>query len=214
MRVGYFGGTFDPPHRGHLAVALAAANQFGLGRVLLAPAGRQPLKPEGSHASFAQRLAMVRLLAEADPRLEASTADAPRDDGRPNYTVDTLRTLRAREGAGRQNPDELFVVVGADSLAHLREWHSPDELLALAEWIVVSRPGLDLDGIVADVVPAGARQHIHLLRGVDEPVSATEVRARLRAGLACDELLLPAVARYIREHGLYGAADATGPAVG
>src|SRR3978361_2006331 len=108
MRIGYFGGTFDPPHRAHLRVARAAADAFALDRVLLAPTGVQPLKAEPAKASFEDRLAMTRLLCAEAPRLQASAIDGPLPDGSPNYTVDALSRLR------EQQPDaELFVLAGA-----------------------------------------------------------------------------------------------------
>ena len=136
MRVALFGGTFDPIHRGHLALASAAASAFALDRVLFAPVGRQPLKAESPAATFADRLEITRLAvaSAASPRFAVSSIDAPRPDGAPNYTVDTLAAL-AREAPAAT----LFVLTGADSFLSLRNWHSPDRLLELAEWIVVSR---------------------------------------------------------------------------
>ncbi len=123
-RIALFGGSFDPPHRGHLAIARAAADTFSLTQVLFTPTARQPLKPTGAHAPYPDRLAMVTLAcAEANahlqaPRFTASTLDAPRPDGRPNYTVDTLTTLQ------QQNPEaELFAIAGADSFLDLPRWH-------------------------------------------------------------------------------------------
>src|ERR1700734_1006739 len=95
MRVGFFGGSFDPPHLGHLAVARAAAQAFALDTVLLAPTAHQPLKPHGADAPFEDRLAMVRLLCAGQPGLEASELEAPTEAISPNYTIDTLRALRA-----------------------------------------------------------------------------------------------------------------------
>jgi len=198
MRIGFFGGTFDPPHRGHLAVAVAAADAYSLQRVLLAPTGKQPLKPQGSSASFADRLAMVSLLCEADTRLEASALDAPRADGLPNFTVDTLTALREQLAA----EDELFVILGADAFRDLSQWREPARLLALADWIVVSRPG------VPPVFPREAQAarrdgRVHMLLDVDDPTSATDIRARLDYGLPCDGLIPAPILAYMAEHGLY-----------
>src|SRR5580698_4249203 len=93
MRVALFGGSFDPPHHGHIAIATAAADVFDLDSVLFAPVGRQPLKADGASASFADRLAMVELACGADKRFAASDLDAPRGDGGPNYTVEALAAL-------------------------------------------------------------------------------------------------------------------------
>jgi nicotinate-nucleotide adenylyltransferase len=210
MRVALFGGTFDPPHRGHLAVARAAGSKLSLDEILFAPTARQPLKPRGPSASFADRLAMVRLLCAAEQngsqcvRLLASEIDGPREDGQPNYTIDTLRRLR--EELQNTYPDEkidLFVILGADAFLGLRRWREPDALLESADWIVVSRPGFSLISLAPLALTPEQRERVHLLENVHEPVSASEVRDRLRAGLDCSSLLTPEVLGYIREHGLY-----------
>ena len=235
MRVAFFGGTFDPIHRGHLAVASAAADAFALDHVVFVPTGRQPLKTEGTVASFDDRLAMVALacvpdkvkqgkplipgahgpkledhraeskplfpgIASIDPRFVVSSLDAPKPDGTPNYTVDTLAEL------SRATPQaDLFAIAGADSFLTVRKWRSPDRLLALADWIVVSRPEFPLTE--AQLAPLGLsptqRARVHLLATVHEDVSATELRRRLQAGVPCPGLLPPAVAAYIDAHHLY-----------
>ena len=200
MRVGYFGGSFDPPHRGHLVVARAARDQFGLQRVLLAPTGRQPLKPNGPVASFADRLAMTQLLCDGEAGLEASALEAPRLDGRPNYTLDTLQKLSASlPGVGT----EVFAIVGADAFAGLPQWHGGSSLVDLAEWIVVNRPGYALQPHEAWHLSVAQQARIHPLQGVEEAVSATLLRARLRSGEPCDSLLTAPVLAYIQRHGLY-----------
>jgi nicotinate-nucleotide adenylyltransferase len=214
MRVALFGGTFDPPHRGHLAVARAAANEFSLDTVLFAPAANQPLKPHGSKASFRDRLAMVELLCATphrrsrDAQFVPSTLDAPREDGQPNYTIDTLRHLRAelREQNPADSEAELFVITGADSFLDLRRWREPEALLQAAEWIVVSRPGFSFSGLEPLALTSQQRARVHLLEGVREPASASEVRDRLEAGLDASSLLTPEVLAYIREHQLYHSA--------
>ncbi len=211
MRVAFFGGTFDPIHRGHLRLASAAADAFALDRVLFAPVGNQPLKAKHPIASFADRLAMTSLaLASPDLRpgdlqpatcnFSVSTLDAPRPDGQPNYTVDTLAALSREYPAAT-----LFVLTGADSFLTMRKWRSPDQLLALAEWIVVSRPEFPLaeTQLAQLALTPGQRARIHILSTVQEDVSATELRRQLRAGDPCPGLLSPAVAAYIREHHLY-----------
>jgi nicotinate-nucleotide adenylyltransferase len=204
MRVALFGGTFDPPHRGHIGIATAAADAFGLDKVLFAPTGRQPLKLDAAPTPFAERLAMVRLACTVDARFVTSDVDAPHPNGAPNYTVETLDALR------RAMPDAaLFNLVGADSLLKLPGWREPERLLELAEWIVISRPGfplgqLDSLGLTAELrLTPAQRSRIHLLESVHEDVSATELRERLHRGDRCDGLLAPAVADYIAAHGLY-----------
>jgi nicotinate-nucleotide adenylyltransferase len=197
-RVALFGGTFDPPHRAHLAVARAAADVFDLDKVLFAPVGRQPLKHAAPVASFADRLAMVRLACEADARFEASEIDAPNPGSAPNYTVETLEKLH------REIPDaKLFAIAGADSFLSLRQWREPDRLLALAEWIVVSRPGSPLRGLDELHLTPEHRARVHLIETVHDEISATELRRRLAAGEDCSGLLPDTVARYIATHGLY-----------
>jgi nicotinate-nucleotide adenylyltransferase len=200
MRVGFFGGSFDPPHRGHLAAALAAAERFGLERVLLAPTARQPLKPDGPVASFEDRLEMVRLLCDGSAVLEASAVDEAAAGGQPNYTIDTLQRLQAAFGAG----ETIFVIVGVDAFLGLRQWRSPEELLAVAEWIVVTRPGFAPERLAELKLSEKQRAKVHLLGGVAEEVSATQIREALREGLDCEGLLPAAVLRYIRERHLYG----------
>ena len=204
MRVAFFGGTFDPIHRGHTAIAQAAAQQFGLGEIVFAPVGRQPLKAKAAGAPFADRLAMVRLACETAvlrAKLVASDIDAPKSDGEPNYTVDTLAELaRTRRDA------ELFAISGADSFLTLRSWREPDRLLELAQWIVVSRPGFPLSrqGLAALGLTEEPLARIHLLATVHEDVSARELRRRLRAGGDCRDWVAESVMQYIHERGLYG----------
>ncbi len=233
MRLALFGGTFDPIHCAHIRVARAAADAFALDRVLFAPTGRQPLKSAPAAASFDDRLAMTALaLAHPcvedvahptpDPRFAVSALDAPRPDGRPNYTLDLLEDL------ARTHPDAaLFAIAGADSFLTLAQWRSPQRVLGLAEWIVVSRPGLDLSTTPASdfdsdflarpefaplALTSEQRTRIHLLPGVHEDISATTLRQHLDASsshssdAAPDHRLPPAVAAYIRDHHLYRPA--------
>jgi nicotinate-nucleotide adenylyltransferase len=212
MRVALFGGTFDPPHRGHLAVARAAGRQFSLDTILFAPTANQPLKPDGASASFSDRLAMVELLCSAahggalSTQFVPSTLDAPREDGQPNYTIHTLRRLRAEE----PGETDLFVITGADSFLDLRRWREPEALLEAAEWIVVSRPGFSLADLARVALTPQQRQCVHLLEGVHEPASATEVRERLEAGLDAAALLTPEVLGYIEQHRLYRPSGENG----
>ncbi len=198
--IGFFGGSFDPPHRGHLAAARAAAERFGLERVLLAPTARQPLKPDGPVASFDDRLEMVRLLCEENATLEASAVDSPTPDGLPNYTIDTLQRLQATLAAD----DVIFVIVGVDAFLGLRRWRKPEQLLEAAEWIVVTRPGFSPDRLAELELNDEQRARVHLLDGVAEEVSATQIREALREGRDCEGLLPAAVLAYIRQQHLYG----------
>jgi nicotinate-nucleotide adenylyltransferase len=198
LRIALFGGTFDPPHHGHLAIARAAANAFQLDSVLFAPVGRQPLKIDGGSSSFADRLAMTRLACAEDKRFQASTIDTPRPDGLPNYTVDTLAELRQTMPGV-----ELFNLVGADSFLNLPQWREPSRLLELVEWIVVSRPGFSLGDLSSFHLTPHQMTRVHLLQTVHEDISATDLRHRLQAGDSCVDLLSGEVSSYIQTHHLY-----------
>jgi nicotinate-nucleotide adenylyltransferase len=198
MRVALFGGSFDPPHDGHLAIATAAADVFDLESVLFAPVGRQPLKTESVPAAFADRLAMVELACKVDRRFAVSEVDAPRPDGSPNYTVETLALVREQVPKMR-----LFNLVGADSFLDLPRWHEPERLFELAEWIVVSRPGFALADLSSLGLTPRQRGRVHLLQTVHEDVAATDLRERLEAGDRCLDVLPPAVSEYIEAHHLY-----------
>ncbi len=205
MRIGFFGGSFDPPHLGHLRIAQAAAEAFSLNLILFAPTGRQPLKANGAFAPFGDRLKMVSLLCELQPpnsqsRFEASSVDAPHEDGSLNYTVDTLSKLREH-----YSPDDtLFALVGADALLGLPGWKCPRSLLQLADWIVVSRPGVSLQSLQTLPLTTDELSRVHLLDGVHEPASATSIRELLSAGSDSSGLLPDSILNYIHTHHLYG----------
>ncbi len=149
-RVAFFGGSFDPPHRGHLAVARAARAALGLDTVLFAPVGAQPLKAHGASAGFDDRVAMTRLAIAGEPGFDLSLADAPKPSGDPNFTLETLERLRLELG-----PDcSLFCLVGADSFFSLKSWHRAAEIPFLAPFIVASRPGRPLGESVAGLQAA------------------------------------------------------------
>ena len=200
MRIAFFGGTFDPPHRGHIAIARAAADVYAFDRILFAPTGLQPLKLDTEPTPFTTRLALVSAACKEDPRFSASEIDAPHLDHSPNYTVETLTAL-----AANHPQDALFNLVGADSFLNLRNWRSPDHLIELAEWIVVSRPGYPLTE--PDLTPLALspaqRTRVHILAGVAEDVSATALRERLHRGDPCADLLPAPVAAYIAARHLY-----------
>lgn len=203
-RVAFFGGSFDPPHLGHLAVARAAQAALGLDTVLFAPVGAQPLKPQGSTAAFVHRLAMTRLATAALPGFAVSLVDAPNPSGEPNYTLETLLALRAE----LPPQSALFCLMGADAFASLRCWHRAAEIPFVAPLIVASRPGESLDdlqaslpdGLMIEDVPTsdeqaadriGLRRYIlrnssggqapfYLLPGLEIEISASEIRDQLR----------------------------------
>jgi nicotinate-nucleotide adenylyltransferase len=146
----FFGGSFDPPHYGHLAVAKAARAALNLDAVLFAPVGAQPLKPSGSTAPFEDRVAMTRLAIAGERGFEISLADAPRPNGAPNYTIETLLALRATLPAD----GVLFCLMGADAFMGLRGWHRAAEIPFVAPLVVASRPGQSLER-VRSALPAG-----------------------------------------------------------
>jgi nicotinate-nucleotide adenylyltransferase len=164
-RIAFFGGSFDPPHLGHLAVARAARDAFHLDTVLFAPVGAQPLKPEGSSASFDDRVAMTRLAIAGESGFAVSLVDAPKTSGAgkafPNYTIDTLSALHVEF----KSDCVLYCLMGADSFFALRHWRRAAEVPYAAALIVASRPGQSLAGLQAalppgltlEPVPAGDR---------------------------------------------------------
>jgi len=157
-RVAFFGGSFDPPHNGHLAVARAARAALELDAVLFAPVGAQPIKiqggGQGATASFEDRVAMTRLAIAGEPGFEISLADAPSAAGTPNYSVETLQRVRAELRASGGGGCRLFFLMGADSFLALRQWHRAAEIPFAASLVVASRPGQPLEGLEA-ALPEG-----------------------------------------------------------
>ena len=193
-RIGLFGGSFDPVHNTHCDIARAALSDARLDRVFFVVAARPPHKTDGLCASIDQRLAMVEAAERAEPRMEASRVEIDRDG--PSYTVDTLRHFH------REFPDaELYLIIGMDSLLDLPRWREPEEIAALAEMLVVPRPGLDNAG------PPELEGRYHMLPFDQTRLSSTEVRDRIASGEAFGELVPPAVERWITEKGIYNAAQ-------
>lgn len=186
-RVAFFGGSFDPPHLGHLAVARAARIALVLDAVLFAPVGAQPLKPRGSTAAFTDRVAMTRLAIAGEEGFAVSLADAPKDSGEPNYTLETLAGMTAELAPG----GALYCLMGADSFAGLRRWHRSAEIPFVAPLVVASRPGERLDDL-RTVLPEGLT--IEAAPGNSEFVAGIEIRSfllRSRAGENAPFYLLP-----------------------
>lgn len=190
--LGLFGGTFDPPHVGHLALAEWARERLRLDRVLFIPAGRPPHKRRRPISSPAARLEMTRLATRGHPGFGVSTLELEADG--PSFTVDTLRAIGARHPRAR-----LFLLVGADSLDEFRTWRSPEEILALATLAVAARPG---SGRAATRAWA-RRRGVVWLGNPGLEVSSSLVRERARAGRSVRYLVPDAVARYIARHRLY-----------
>ena len=195
-RLGIYGGSFDPVHRGHLFVAHEVRVSFALDRVVLVPANRSPFKPDAG-ASGAQRIEMVRLAINGLPWADASDVELGRPG--PSYTIDTLRHFR------ECLPDtELFLIVGADTLTDFAGWRDPDGILDLATLIAVARPGstLGLPKSLANLI-ARRQTRIVLHHAASPDTSSREVRARVRQGLPVDGHVPEQVARYIQKCGLY-----------
>ncbi|MBI3789330.1 MAG: nicotinate (nicotinamide) nucleotide adenylyltransferase [Gemmatimonadetes bacterium] len=191
MRAGVFGGTFDPPHVGHLLVALDAADQLGLDRLVWVPAAVQPFKADAAVTDAAHRQAMTALVVATDPRFTLDAVEIER--GGLSYTVDTLRTLRAREPGL-----DWVLCVGADAFRDFPRWREPAAIAAMATVAVLARAGTGADPDALAAVPGAVEVPV---RRVD--VSSTEVRARVRAGRSVQGFVTEPVAAYIAAHGLY-----------
>ena len=196
-RIGVFGGSFDPVHAGHLALARRALDAVRLDRVLFVPAADSPFKIGRMHAPAADREAMLRLAVADEPRFGVSRAEI--DRGGVSYTYDTLLRLREElPGA------ELFFLLGADALAGLHGWRRADELVRLCRFVGFGRGGARPDPDALGFDPAtNARLAADFVADLDVPASSTEVRDLLSAGRDASALLPPAVAEYIRRRGLY-----------
>jgi nicotinate-nucleotide adenylyltransferase len=191
VRIGVFGGTFDPPHVGHLLVANDAREALELDRLIFVPAGAQPFKVDTPPVASGQdRLAMVRLAAGDDANYAVDDAEINRKG--LSFTVDTLEHLSERNPAAR-----LFLLMGEDVLAGFEKWRSPARIRELATLVAVSRGGLA--GSAVD--PAASAVLRVSTRRVD--VSSTEIRERRRAGKSIKGFVPESVERYIDAHGLY-----------
>lgn len=203
-RIGIFGGSFDPVHRGHLFAARAARDAFGLDRVLFVPAARPPHKLGRALAPAADRVAMLALALEGEPDFAIEGCELGRAG--PSYTIDTVRELERRFAA---RAPELFLVLGSDNLPGLPDWYEVEELLARVQPIVVHREGDPAEHLRALAgrlsPPALQRLERGFLRLPAFEAAASELRARLARGADVGELLTPAVRDYVREHGLYRA---------
>lgn len=197
VRFGILGGTFDPPHIGHLLVAVDAIETLELDHVVLIPAGEQPLKVGATVGTAAQRLDMVHLLAEGDARFEVDPIEIRR--GGLSYTVDTLAEYAAREPEA-----ERFFLVGADVLGSFEQWREPERVQQLAHLVVLNRPGpAENDPLEqwGNVSGAGLPPRMLRTRAID--ISSTEIRARVRAGRSIRGFVPDAIADYIAAAGLY-----------
>lgn len=197
MRLGILGGTFNPPHLGHLVCAQEAYVQLGLDKVLLIPARIPPHKPVEDEPGVEHRLELCRLAVQRDERFTVSDLEVIRAG--PSYTVDTLDRLHS------QAPDsELFLIVGGDVAAGLPRWRQPERVLALATLAVAKRRGTarsSVDGALCEL-QGGERAEFFRMPRIG--VSSTMLRRRVRARQPIRYMVPDAVAGYIDEHRLYG----------
>ncbi len=234
MNIGLFGGTFDPIHRGHLAVARAAQQAYELKQVLFVPSGNPPHKTGQPLTPFHHRYAMVALATAMEPGfipslledVQASDDASLAAQNQPMYSINTVRRLKATLG----RKDRLFFIIGVDAFGEIGEWREPEALLREAEFVVVSRPGFSLADIGRALPPAYRPRAsvtevfrkqpasgdivlgditLHVLTEVSERVSATQIRAAARSGRSLGKLVPEAVADYIRKTRLYRTVEKT-----
>ncbi|MGE3908034.1 MAG: nicotinate-nucleotide adenylyltransferase [Chloroflexota bacterium] len=199
--IGVYGGTFDPPHLGHLAAAQEAQEAFGLARVLFMPSERNPLKLDDRISPTEHRLAMTQLAVADNPAFALSRADTGGNG--PSYTVDLLARLQHTLPAGT----DLAFITGMDVLHELHRWRDPLRMLEMARLIVIERPGQQtLHPEDVDERVPGASHRIAVVRTPGVAISSTELRQRVADGRSIRYLVPDSVAAYIREHGLYREA--------
>jgi nicotinate-nucleotide adenylyltransferase len=202
--IGLLGGTFDPVHVGHLALGEVARSYLDLESVLFVPALLPPHKLDQPVTDARHREAMLRLAIAGIPGFAVSRLELERPG--PSYAVDTIERVVA-EGRAEGRPDPWFIL-SAEALLGFRTWRDPDRILALARIAVAPRPGsAPADPAWLEARFPGRADRFAWLPGPDIPVSATEIRQRVAAGLAIDGLVPPTVERYIMEHHLYQAVD-------
>lgn len=218
MKLGLFGGSFNPVHNGHLAIARQTREALGLDRILFIPTSQPPHKPDGSLAPAQDRYEMVRLAIVSDPTLAISDVEIRRPG--KSYSIDTVRQLQQEYGAQTQ----LFFLIGLDAFLDFPSWRDPQTLLELCAFVVLSRPGLsfrslstvarlppipypslaDLDaGRISRIEAPIGTQRLTCLKLPPSPISASEIRSRIRQGLPVANLLPPLVESYILQHHLY-----------
>ncbi len=218
MRLGLLGGSFNPVHNGHLAIARQTREALGLDKILFIPTSHPPHKPNGSLAPAQDRYEMVRLAIASDSSLAISDVEIRRPG--KSYTIDTIRLLQQEYGVQTQ----LFFLIGLDAFLDFPSWRDPLTLLKLCSFVVLSRPGLsfrslstvallppipypslaDLDaGRISRIEAQIGTQRLICLKLPPSPISASDIRARVRQGLPVANLLPPLVESYILHHHLY-----------
>ncbi len=198
MDIGLFGGTFDPIHCGHLAVAEGVQSVLNLHRMIFIPTGQPWLKEDMAISPAEHRVQMVRLAIAERSGFELSTIEVERPG--PSYTVDTLGVLRRQLG-----PEvNLFFLLGSDALADFPKWKEPNRIIEMCQLVAFDRPGFPLPPLnrFEKAVP-GISQRVVFAETPDVDVSATEIRTRIAQGLSVDGMVPPAVEQYIEENHLY-----------
>ncbi|MFZ0090344.1 MAG: nicotinate-nucleotide adenylyltransferase [Solirubrobacteraceae bacterium] len=197
MRIGILGGTFNPPHLGHLVCAQEAYRELELDQVLLIPAGMPPHKPVDAEPGPEHRLELCRLAIEHDDRFAVSDIELHRDG--PSYTVDTLHVLSTQAPT-----NELVLILGGDIAAGLPRWHEPERVLELATVAIAKRRGTARSAVqrALDELHGGERARFFPMPRIG--ISSTMVRRRVRAGQPIRYLVPEGVMTYIETHGLYG----------
>jgi nicotinate-nucleotide adenylyltransferase len=193
-RTALFGGTFDPVHNAHLEIARAAADRFGLTKILFVPAANPPHKPGGVSAAYEDRMRMAELACAVDPRFEVSRMEAPvAGNAVRSYSIVTIEKLQAL------GIKPLLFLIGADAFREIRTWHRWKDVVASVEFIVVTRPDLARSGSNWETPPGAI---VHELTGLDLPVSSSDIRRQVMEGAS--HIPVPeAVLDYIRRHRLY-----------
>jgi len=211
MRIGIFGGTFNPIHLGHLIVAEEIREGFSLERIFFVPSARPPHKSEPERMDAEDRLEMTRLAVEGNPHFDLSVIEHQRPG--LSYSVDTVESFRREYGKDA----ELFFILGADVFSEINTWHEPERLIGLCNFIVISRPGFSLEktlgfftaifGIRAEPgsrqIPLPNGHFLYLLDVTPIGISSTLIRARIREGRSVKYLLPESVASYIISNCLY-----------
>jgi len=202
MDVGILGGTFDPIHAGHLAIAEEAMRSLKLSDVVFVPAGEPWLKEDRDITPGEQRLEMIYMAIASNPSFHVSTVDLDREG--PSYTVDTLGDLRHNLGEGA----DMYFIVGMDALAGLPTWKEPERVVEMCHLVGAKRPGaadVDIDELERRV--PGISKKLVILDNRKVDISSSDIRQRVAAGLPIDSMVPEAVARYIQEQGLYRKED-------
>jgi len=197
MRIGILGGTFNPPHLGHLVAAQEAYRELDLDQVMLIPAGIPPHKPVDDEPGPEHRLELCRLAVGDDERFAVSDLELRRDG--PSFTVDTLDVLRTQSPS-----DDLFLILGGDIAAGLPKWHEPERVLELATVAIAERRGTAKAAVQDALAQLRGGERARFFEMPRIGISSTMVRRRVRAGQPIRYFVPDGVMHYIERHGLYG----------